>query len=61
MEYPYPYDQPTWNVNDQKYWCNMVNKYKYPITKVQPLYSYLIQQGKCATFEQEYNDYLATL
>jgi hypothetical protein len=59
-EYPYPYDQPTWNVNDQNYWINMVTKYRYPVTKVPELYRYIIEQGKQATFEQEYQEYLAS-
>jgi hypothetical protein len=57
----YPYDQPIWNVNDQKYWCKMVNQYRYPLASVKELYRYIIEQGKCDTFEEEYAAYQASL
>lgn len=60
-QYPYPYDQTNWTVNDQKYWCNMVNKYRYPIANVREPFRYIIENQKCNTFEAEYNEYLATV
>lgn len=56
----YPYDQPLWNVQDQKYWCKMAG-YGYPTSRMQDKYAYIIEQKKCATFEAEYEAYLASL
>lgn len=52
----YPYDQPYWNVQDQNYWCKM---YSYGYRNIQDKYLYLIEQGKCNTFEAEYAEYQA--
>lgn len=60
-EYPYPYDQPTWNVGDQLYWCKMCNVYRYPVSRVREPFRYIIEAGKSNTFEQEYQDYLVSL
>jgi hypothetical protein len=60
-EYPYPYDQANWNAIDQKYWCKMCGTYRYPVAKVREPFRYVIEAGKTATWETEYNDYLASL
>lgn len=60
-EYPYPYDQTNWTSQDQKYWFNMVRKYRYPVSSVREPFRYLIQENKDTVWEQEYQDYLASL
>lgn len=59
MEYPYPYDQPTWTVVDQKYWFKMVRAYRYPVANVRAPFQYLIQANKDSVWEAEYQQYLA--
>jgi hypothetical protein len=54
----YPYDQSNWTGVDQKYWFNMVRKYRYPVTAVREPYRYLIQKNKDDVWEQEYQEYL---
>lgn len=53
---PYPYNDMYWNVNDQYYWCDMVNDYGFPVTDVPEPFKYVIENGKCDTFETEYNE-----
>ncbi|AID50477.1 hypothetical protein [Bacillus phage CP-51] len=53
----YPYYEPGWTAKDQAWCCGLVNRYKVPITVITPLYRYLIEQGKCNTFEVEYQRY----
>lgn len=60
-QYPYPYDQTNWTESDQKYWFNMVRKYRYPVLSVREPYRYLIQENKDLVWEQEYQDYLASI
>jgi hypothetical protein len=55
----YPYDDPYWNVQDQKYLCKM-NGYGYPLSRIREPFKYIIEQGKCSTFEAEYQEYLAS-
>lgn len=55
----YPYNNPYWNINDQRYWCKM-NGYGFPVSRIRDPFRYIIEQGKCNTFESEYADYLAT-
>jgi hypothetical protein len=52
---PYPYNHEIWNVNDQDYWCAMCNDYGYPVASVEAPFDQIIIEGKCATFEDEYN------
>jgi hypothetical protein len=56
--YPYPYDQPTWTESDQKYWFNMVRKYRYPVTSVRAPYQHLIKTNQDATWQDDYAKYL---
>jgi hypothetical protein len=58
MTAAYPYDQPNWTVNDQKYWCKLVNAYRFPIESVPAVYRSIITDGKSATFEAEYQQYV---
>ncbi|MGG1598020.1 hypothetical protein [Paenibacillus naphthalenovorans] len=58
MTYPYPYDQTIWNANDQRYWFNMVRKYRYPVIRVREPFRYLIEANKDAIWEEEYQQYL---
>jgi len=55
----YPYNDPYWNVQDQKYLCKM-HGYGYPISRIRDPFKYIIQNNKCSTFEAEYQEYLAS-
>lgn len=52
------FETPLWNVQDQSYWCKMAG-YGYPTSRMQEKYAWIIDNGKCDTFEQEYQEYLA--
>lgn len=53
------FSETLWNVQDQNYYCTLVNRYRFPIERVQELYQFIINEGKCDTFEAEYEAYLA--
>jgi hypothetical protein len=53
----YPYNDPYWNLNDQKYLCKM-NGWGYPISRIREPFKYIIEQKKCSTFEAEYAQWL---
>ncbi len=57
-EYPYPYNQPNWTAPDQRYWCKMVNVYRFPVNRAPVVYQYIITSGKSSTWETEYAQYL---
>ena len=51
----YPFDAPYWNVQDQRYWCKM---WGYGYRGVKEPFLFIITEGRCATFEAEYQAYL---
>lgn len=53
------FEAPYWNVHDQTYWCKMAG-YGFPTSRIIAKYAWIIDNGKCATFEAEYNVYLAS-
>lgn len=58
-EYPYPFNDPLWNLNDQKYWFKMVRTYHFPVTSVRAPHRYLIETNQDATWEASYAQYLS--
>ncbi|WP_134705084.1 hypothetical protein [Ammoniphilus sp. YIM 78166] len=55
MSENYPFDDPRWTVQDQKYWCKM---WGYGFRSVKEPFLFIIQQGRCSTFEEEYKTFL---
>lgn len=63
----YPYDQEGWYESTQEYCCKM-SKYGYKPSD--PLYLYILEQGKCAyvegsttqrIYQKEYQEYKASI
>jgi hypothetical protein len=53
----YPFNDPYWNVQDQKYFCKMAG-YGYPVANIREPFRLIVQENRCSTFEQEYQEYL---
>ena len=56
-----PWNDPIWNVADQRYWFKMCRAYKYPVARVREPFRALIESEQDETWEADYQEHLDSL
>lgn len=53
-----PWNDPIWNLSDQRYWFKMCRAYRYPVTRVLDPFRVLIETEQDEMWEADYQLYL---